>query len=168
MFSEDFCHPATVNKDTAETQWSICIEQKDAASCSLKPGCIYSDGKELIPDHDFCAPMDLTSDVALIQTCVAADVAAACNAGCQWRHGKDNTTVPTTPVTPAPGMNGGYCLRKPTGTSALTAGTSARRLQSTTGTVAGASTAGASTAGASTAGASTAGASTADATSAGI
>jgi hypothetical protein len=40
--------------------------------------------------------MDLTTDVALIQKCVSADVISACNDGCQLRHGKNatNTTKP--------------------------------------------------------------------------
>jgi hypothetical protein len=66
LFSEDFCHPVIVNKDTAAAVWDGCITSTTAATCSISAGCNWSTGKELIPDHDFCAPMDLTTDVALI------------------------------------------------------------------------------------------------------
>ena len=60
LFSTDFCHPVIVNKDTAETMWTLCTDAKDTTECSIATGCNWSDGKELIPDHDFCAPMDIT------------------------------------------------------------------------------------------------------------
>jgi hypothetical protein len=65
--------------------WATCVPGIDVTICALIQDCIWSDGKELIPDHEYCAPMDLTDDVALIEKCIKADVAADCNYGCQWR-----------------------------------------------------------------------------------
>jgi hypothetical protein len=56
----------------------------------------------LIPDHPFCAPMDLTKDIKIIQSCVSADSATTCGTDCQWRQGRTPSTVPTTPNSPAP------------------------------------------------------------------
>jgi hypothetical protein len=78
LFSEEFCHPVVVNKDTAATVWDGCIAHPTAATCSISAGCNWSTGKELIPDHDFCAPMDLTKDVKLIKTCLSSDSATTC------------------------------------------------------------------------------------------
>jgi len=106
LFTADFCHPMKVDKDTPETMWSACLAA-DVGTCATTmvsstgiPSCVYSNGKDLIPDHDFCAPMDLTNDVQLIQTCVKADSATTCGTGCQWRHGKnaDSTKPEPTPL----------------------------------------------------------------------
>ena len=91
LFTEDFCHPVNVSKDTALTVWKQCIDQSTKATCSISAGCNWSEGKELIPDHDFCAPMDLTKDIAIIQKCIEVQTATECNADCQWRHGKNST-----------------------------------------------------------------------------
>ena len=98
MFTEAFCHPAEVKS----TMWKTCLENTGSLdSCTKIPECIWSDGKELIPDHDFCAPTDVdkTQIDTLIQSvekCVLVDTATGCNDGCQWRHGKTptDTTMP--------------------------------------------------------------------------
>jgi hypothetical protein len=101
LFSTDFCHPVVVNKDTPSVSWTTCVALADSSSCSDVTYCNWSDGKELIGKDDFCAPMDLTNDVTLIQSCVKADSATTCGTGCSWRHGTDGpTTPPTTPTTP--------------------------------------------------------------------
>jgi hypothetical protein len=64
--------------------------------------------------------MDLTNEVTLIQICVSAQVQAECNAGCQWRHGKEPTN------TTKPEENQGYCLWTPS-----TVAIAGRRLEST-------------------------------------
>jgi hypothetical protein len=67
LFTKPFCHPVNVDKDTKDSVWEGCLTAgEDVAKCSITPGCVYSDGKELIPEKDFCAPMDLTNDVTLI------------------------------------------------------------------------------------------------------
>jgi hypothetical protein len=76
--------------------WPTCAASTDLDACTKIPECIWSDGKELIPDHEFCAPMEITDDVTLIEKCIKANVAADCNYGCQWRK---PTTTPTTPTT---------------------------------------------------------------------
>jgi hypothetical protein len=63
LFSEEFCHPVKVSKDTTSEVFESCLKSDTAALCSLAAGCNWSDGKELIPTEDFCAPMDLTKDV---------------------------------------------------------------------------------------------------------
>ena len=88
LFSAEFCHPVNVTKETAVTVWSACIDQKEATTCSTAAGCNWSTGKELIPDGEFCAPLDLTTDVDLIKTCLSAQIVTECNAGCQWRQGR--------------------------------------------------------------------------------
>jgi hypothetical protein len=106
LFSEDFCHPVIVNKDTASTVWDGCIAHPTSTACSISAGCNWSTGKELIPTGDFCAPMDLTKDVKLIQTCLASETDATCVNGCQWRHGTD--TKPTGPE-PKPLFQSDFC-----------------------------------------------------------
>jgi hypothetical protein len=98
LFSADFCHPVIVNKDTTDAVWETCLQSgTDAQTCAYSAGCNWSDGKELIPPHDFCAPMDLTMDVTLIQSCVAAEDQTTCGSGCQWRHGRNDVTQPSLP-----------------------------------------------------------------------
>jgi hypothetical protein len=99
LFSTDFCHPATIEASTDAASWSVCVDKTAATDCSIQAGCNWSDGKEAIPDHDFCAPMDLTLDLPLIQRCVSTDTDAQCNNGCAWRHGR-NATNATIPVQP--------------------------------------------------------------------
>jgi len=101
LFTEDFCHPVNVSSTTTDSVWSGCLASDDAAECSNAPGCVFSDGAELIPEHDFCAPMDMTKNVSLIQRCVASNSASTCDEGCQWRHGRahsDNGTYGPAPL----------------------------------------------------------------------
>jgi hypothetical protein len=69
--------------------------------------CLWSDGKLLIPDHDFCAPADLTDDVSVMFGCVKSDE-ANCNGQCMWRRGKQPASeLPTTePTNTAADMTG--------------------------------------------------------------
>lgn len=82
LFTQDFCHPVTVTKDTPEADMTLCINERDPASCSLAQGCNWSDGKELIPENNFCAPAALTDDVAQIKTCLNYETHATCIGGC--------------------------------------------------------------------------------------
>lgn len=60
--------------------------------------CLWSNGKLLIPEHDFCAPLDITDDVNVMTGCISTDE-ANCVGQCKWRRGKQQATeLPT--VTP--------------------------------------------------------------------
>jgi hypothetical protein len=100
LFSTDFCHPVKVDKDTPETMWSLCVSKTTTIDCSVTTGCNWSNGKELIPDSDFCAPQDLTNDVDLIKRCVSSDLKTTCGAGCAWRHGTNPVPQPPAGVDP--------------------------------------------------------------------
>jgi hypothetical protein len=67
LFSEEFCHPVIVNKDTDDSVLETCGKEITKDTCSIAAGCNWSTGTELIPDHDFCAPMDMTKDIALVK-----------------------------------------------------------------------------------------------------
>jgi hypothetical protein len=109
LFTANFCHPVTVTKDTTDAVWSTCLNAQEPTDCAKAAGCVYSEGKELIPDHPFCAPMDLTKDIKIIQSCVSADSATTCGTDCQWRQGRTPSTVPTTPNSPAPLFSQDFC-----------------------------------------------------------
>jgi len=87
LFSTDFCHPVSVNGNTTSTEWDSCMNLYSSSACSMEQGCNWSTGKELIPDHPFCAPADLTNDFNLVQGCVAVQNATDCVTPCQWRQG---------------------------------------------------------------------------------
>jgi hypothetical protein len=86
-----------------------CLVADNAADCANIAGCVYSEGKELIPDHEFCAPMDLTKDTTLIQTCLSADSATTCGTGCQWRQGRTSTTDNNQGSSPAGLFTTDFC-----------------------------------------------------------
>jgi len=108
LFTKEFCHPVIATKDTPIAVFEQCVKSDTMALCSISAGCNWSTGKELIPDHDFCAPMDLTDDINLIQRCLSADTTALCNQGCQWRHGDGNNTAPVEPL-PVPLFKTDFC-----------------------------------------------------------
>jgi hypothetical protein len=80
MFTEPFCHPVNVTQDTTPAELSMCLVMVTNATCeSVQPmtsvafaGCVWSKGEDLIPDHDFCAPMEITTDAQLVQSCISA------------------------------------------------------------------------------------------------
>jgi len=76
VFSTELCHPASIKSPI--DMWTTCVANDDAADCSIATGCGWSEGKDLIPDHDFCAPIELTKDVAIIHGCVTSDSATTC------------------------------------------------------------------------------------------
>jgi hypothetical protein len=100
LFSTPFCHPVEVSGNTTEAVWETCTRESDPTGCSTVYGCNWSDGKELIPPHDFCAPMDVTNDVTLISECVSAESNATCGAGCAWRHGSNGPSDGSSNVEP--------------------------------------------------------------------
>jgi hypothetical protein len=60
MFSKNFCHPASIQDWDANQ--AICLVQKTEDTCKLMQTskCAWTSAKELIPDHDFCAPTEMT------------------------------------------------------------------------------------------------------------
>jgi hypothetical protein len=70
LFTKEFCHPIKVSDSTPAAAFDDCISKDTAALCT-DAKCLWSDGTDLIPDHDFCAPADLTDDVKSIQSCIA-------------------------------------------------------------------------------------------------
>jgi hypothetical protein len=59
-------------------------------SCQAK-GCIWSTGKSLTPDSDFCSVSHVTQDPEQFLNCPKNDNAAACAAPCEWY-------TPSTPM----------------------------------------------------------------------
>jgi hypothetical protein len=101
---------------TVEGDFAQCITKTTAQECN-NGSCKWSNGKGLIPDHDFCAPSDLTTDVQQIGKCIATKDAATCVAPCNWRQGKQDPTKPSDPNTDpsSPVKESGYCkMSKPT------------------------------------------------------
>lgn len=51
---------------------------------------MWSNGKGLIPYHDFCAPADLTDDTTIITSCIERNNQSSCSIipECKWRRGK--------------------------------------------------------------------------------
>jgi hypothetical protein len=100
LFTKEFCHPVKVDKATAEGDFAACLPQV-ATECT--GNCVWSNGKALIPDQDFCAPAYMTDDVQTIAACVDSDTDATCVAPCKWRRGKQAPTdlptdVPTNDI----------------------------------------------------------------------
>jgi hypothetical protein len=89
LFTKEFCHPVKVDKATAEGDFAACLP-KSATECTGT--CVWSNGKALIPDRDFCAPAFMTDDVQTIASCVDSDTDATCVTPCKWRRGKQAPT----------------------------------------------------------------------------
>jgi hypothetical protein len=69
--------------------WSMCLGKKQEQECNSNVNvCIWNNGADLIPDHDYCAPRFMTEDVGLIDKCVENKDSATCKDQCQWRRGK--------------------------------------------------------------------------------
>ena len=85
LFTEDFCHPVETKKGVTAADLTMCIG-KDQAACAAP--CVFSNGADLIPTESFCAPRDMTKDVALIERCTNADKATCVEPDCRWRKGK--------------------------------------------------------------------------------
>jgi hypothetical protein len=68
----------------------MCLGKKEAQECNSNVNvCVWNNGADLIPENDFCAPRDMTEDVALIDKCVETKDAATCVDQCKWRKGKN-------------------------------------------------------------------------------
>lgn len=87
LFTKEFCHPVAFTDATIKGDFEQCISKTSATECN-GGNCMWSNGKGMIPDHDFCAPADLTDDLNVIQQCVASKDEATCAAPCKWRRGK--------------------------------------------------------------------------------
>ena len=86
LFTEEFCHPITINKDTTEDVFSQCVDKQSATECD-NAVCKWSNGKDLIPERDFCAPKDMTKKLDEILGCIGKDSATTCDGICEWRRG---------------------------------------------------------------------------------
>jgi len=62
LFTKEFCHPADF-KDATVADYGMCLSKSDSTICELAIKCKWSNGTAMIPDHDFCAPADITDDV---------------------------------------------------------------------------------------------------------
>jgi len=94
LFSEEFCHPIqTAGIKTTKAQWAECVVKTNSAECMTVSvsgvlQCAWNNGADLVPDHDYCAPKDLTQDVDLIDRCVETITSTTCVDQCKWRKGK--------------------------------------------------------------------------------
>ena len=95
LFTKEFCHPAPVvhGASLTENDFADCITRV-AATCDGK--CMWSNGTDLIPDRDFCAPADLTDDVTVITGCINSIDETTCIGNCKWRRGKQAAIDVTT------------------------------------------------------------------------
>lgn len=88
LFTKEFCHTIDVTSTTTTAMMEDCLKNDVKDMCITKAECMWSNGKALIPDHDFCAPTDITDDLNIIKTCGNNDAEAVCVAPCKWRRGK--------------------------------------------------------------------------------
>ena len=100
LFTKEFCHPREIDAGKAEQEFAECLPNpKDNCNGS----CVWSNGIDLIPDSDFCAPIMMTDDIQTIVMCVSADE-SSCADPCKWRKGKQAPVVdPSTPTQPQVG-----------------------------------------------------------------
>jgi len=69
------------------TSWYECPTDASESECGMN--CLYTNGAELIPENDFCAPQNITQNVTAIVACSQAD-REQCGSfyQCAWRKGK--------------------------------------------------------------------------------
>jgi hypothetical protein len=102
LFTKEFCHPnPAVMNLTNYTSWYECPTDASESECGMN--CLYTNGAELIPENDFCAPQNISTDVNAIVACARADDQFThsdmwMNGAfqCAWRKGKtvlNNTQV---------------------------------------------------------------------------
>lgn len=76
---------------TDYASWYDC--PTDASREDCPSSCAFSIGADLIPDHGFCAPMNITQNVTAIVDCSRADKEQCGDYWhryqCRWRRGKD-------------------------------------------------------------------------------
>jgi len=72
LFTKPFCHPPKGTNMT-ESDWNTCLWNDESECYNTGGQCIWSNAVELIPDHEFCAPRDMTKNVSTIMYCVGAD-----------------------------------------------------------------------------------------------
>ena len=100
LFTKEFCHPVKVaGTNMTKDSWTQCVSKTNAAECTqVASQCAWNNGADLVPDHDYCAPADMTQDVDLIDRCVETKDPSVCIDQCKWRKGKtvaDNTALTT-------------------------------------------------------------------------
>jgi hypothetical protein len=70
LFSQEFCHPTEEYNGNNADLWHKCIFMKSATECPAP--CVFTDGSEMIPPVDFCAPREMSTDLAVIKQCAYA------------------------------------------------------------------------------------------------
>jgi hypothetical protein len=87
LFTKEFCHPVkTAGTEMTSSDWEMCLQGQGQADC-VAP-CVWNNGVDLIPDHEYCAPAMMTNEVSTIMNCVQANQ-SDCSGQCKWRKGKD-------------------------------------------------------------------------------
>jgi len=71
LFTEEFCHPAPGMNYTNASNWYMCPTQASREDCPSY--CAFTNGAEMIPANDFCAPQNITQNVTAIVSCARAD-----------------------------------------------------------------------------------------------
>ena len=66
--------------------WEKCLN-KDSTECDSSDVCLWSNGADMIPDKDFCAPLFMSSNVTYIKECMNAEK-DVCTGQCLWSKGK--------------------------------------------------------------------------------
>jgi hypothetical protein len=93
LFKNEFCHPVTMPSTNAEDAIDKCIKNpKD----NCNGDCMWSNGDDLIPKEDFCAPAAFTDDLKEVMKCINAKGETVCGPTCKWRRGKQPAAnIPT-------------------------------------------------------------------------
>jgi hypothetical protein len=67
LLETNFCHPA--NKDGLSTSLPYCVKEMNKDTCAKK-GCVWSVGKQLLPETGFCQVKDITpTNADMLLTC---------------------------------------------------------------------------------------------------
>jgi len=71
LFTREFCHPAPGMNYTNASNWYDCPTDASREDCPST--CAFTNGAEMIPENDFCAPWNITQNVTAIVDCARAD-----------------------------------------------------------------------------------------------
>jgi hypothetical protein len=70
LFTEKFCHPQAGSSMTYNN-WYECPTNASESECPTY--CAFTNGVELIPERDFCAPANITQNITAILECAGAN-----------------------------------------------------------------------------------------------
>jgi hypothetical protein len=71
LFTKEFCHPMVGANMSDPENWYAC--PTDASRQDCPSTCAYTNGAELIPDHGFCSPQNITKNITAIVDCSKSD-----------------------------------------------------------------------------------------------